>query len=432
MVDPTPNLKLDRIDANSKAWTVRMNRNFSLLDSAFGAYFSLQNLQGVWENSHVYTIGQTVVDDVTGTVWTAQVDHTSGMIGTSFEEDRNDNPGFWTVFSSPARARGAWTGPGTNYAVNDFVVSGSKYAIAIVSHTSGLSFNIDEAAGRWSVLVDLSSAGSQVLPIPGGLLDANKFVTTTPEGTGYSIYSQLDTLAKLGATDIGIALLHAASAGSALSIIGAQPSGSYQPLDGTLTNLSGITTTSFGRALLALIDAAALRSAQGLGSAALLNAGIAALNAVQLDASSKLPAVDGSALLGMNAANDGATTYLALDVALNNTGTYFNGPNTGSIGANGQVWLISVNAQANDTVGQAVIEVAIHDGTNFIVAGNGTTQGGQGLNMNLMKVVTLTGPTTFTLKARGANLTTSVLQTTGSFSSSVFNKSTSITAVRLK
>lgn len=46
-----------------------------------------------------------------------------------------------------------------------------------------------------------------------------------------------------------------------------------QPLDSDLTAIAALTTTSFGRALLALADAAALRTAAGLGTAATSNTG---------------------------------------------------------------------------------------------------------------------------------------------------------------
>ena len=42
----------------------------------------------------------------------------------------------------------------------------------------------------------------------------------------------------------------------------------YQPVDSDLTAIAALTTTTFGRALLVLADAAALRTAAGLGSAA--------------------------------------------------------------------------------------------------------------------------------------------------------------------
>jgi trimeric autotransporter adhesin len=49
---------------------------------------------------------------------------------------------------------------------------------------------------------------------------------------------------------------------------GGEGGGPYQPLDSDLTAIAGLGTTSWGRALLTLIDAAAARSTLGLGTAA--------------------------------------------------------------------------------------------------------------------------------------------------------------------
>lgn len=131
------------------------------------------------------------------------------------------------------------------------------------------------------------------------------------------------------------------------------------------------------------------------------------------------------------ATNTGATTFLGSDVALNNTATFFSGPNTGSIGANGQVWLILAVAAVRDTAGAAGIVAQIHDGTNPIVADTITTGGTsyEGV-ISLHIAVTLTGATTFTLKACDITSTNGQLLTT-SASAGVSNKSTYITAVRL-
>lgn len=58
--------------------------------------------------------------------------------------------------------------------------------------------------------------------------------------------------------------------------------------------------TAAGKALLDDADASAQRTTLGLGTAAVLNVGTGANNIVQLDGSSKLPAVDGSALTNIS------------------------------------------------------------------------------------------------------------------------------------
>ena len=74
--------------------------------------------------------------------------------------------------------------------------------------------------------------------------------------------------------------------------------------------------TTAGKALLDDADASAQRTTLGLGSAALLTAGTSANNAVQLDGSSRLPAVDGSQLTNLPAAGATAGFAVAMAIAL--------------------------------------------------------------------------------------------------------------------
>ncbi len=178
----TPNLKLTKIGADRLNWSEKMNANLSAIDAAISAYFTIDNLQGIWQNSTAYTVGQAVIDAVSAVVYVCQVDHTSANVPTTFAEDRAAHSSYWSVYSSPARARGAWTS-NTAYALNDFVVSGSYYAICIEAHTSGLDFATDLAGGKWSVLIDLS--GVTFAPDPTG--NPNKFAVTNPGGTDYDL-----------------------------------------------------------------------------------------------------------------------------------------------------------------------------------------------------------------------------------------------------
>jgi hypothetical protein len=124
-----------------------------------------------------------------------------------------------------------------------------------------------------------------------------------------------------------------------------------------------------------------------------------------------------------------ATTFLTSGVTLNNVSNFFNGPNTGSIGAAGQTWLIMANAQMQDGIGAALFEAVIFNGASNVADMLATSSSaGASLTISLSAVVTLAAATTFTLQVKDQTSTGGLLAASGSATA---NKATSITAIRL-
>ncbi len=142
------------------------------------------------------------------------------------------------------------------------------------------------------------------------------------------------------AYDAKLTYLNTASAATAAAyktLFGLVVGTDVQAFDSELEALAGLTSaadkipyftgsgtaavadfTSFGRLLVANVDAAAARTDLDLGTAATLNVGTSANQIVQLTAAAKLPAVDGSLLTGVVAS--GSIT-LAAGSGLNGGGT---------------------------------------------------------------------------------------------------------------
>lgn len=131
------------------------------------------------------------------------------------------------------------------------------------------------------------------------------------------------------------------------------------------------------------------------------------------------------------ATSGNATTFLGANVTVNNTANFFSGPNTGSIGASGQVWKISAVACLLDSAGAATWEAAIFDGSAY-VADVTFTQPAAGCTIVIPveKVISLSGATTFTLRAKDASSTNGLILTSGA-ATGVANTASSITAVRI-
>lgn len=110
-----------------------------------------------WANSTAYDVSDLVIDNLTGVMYTCGVSHTSPASPTTFAQDRVANPARWNPTANLPQQKGNWV-TGTTYVPGDFVVESQRYAVCLVGHVAG-TFNTDLAAGKWVILIDLSTLG---------------------------------------------------------------------------------------------------------------------------------------------------------------------------------------------------------------------------------------------------------------------------------
>jgi hypothetical protein len=201
-IGSTPNFALALPYGNRQNWTDLINGNLRTIDAVLATFVSVTSLQGLWANNTAYVVGNNVIDETSGVIYTAQVAHTSSAAPTTFIQERAAHSTYWTTFAVAARNRGTWA-TATAYALNDFVLAGgTQYAMCVSPNTSGATFAADLALGYWTVLVDLSAAGSLVLPVLSGAADANKVVITNTAGTAYVISSMTSLAVLLAAAGL--------------------------------------------------------------------------------------------------------------------------------------------------------------------------------------------------------------------------------------
>lgn len=149
---------------------------------------------------------------------------------------------------------------------------------------------------------------------------------------------------------------------------------------------------------------------------------------VYVNGSTKAFGLSASGILtGLTA--DSVGVFQSGNVTLTTANTWYSSVNTGAIGAAGQTWLILAKGEITLATGAIAGEIAIHDGTNFLSGGSNVGGAAGWTSVCVaMYFATLTGPTTFTLKA-AANANGALL--VGNTSYYVVPRSTWITAVRL-
>jgi uncharacterized protein (UPF0333 family) len=144
-------------------------------------------------------------------------------------------------------------------------------ALAPVDGT-GSGLDADTVDGtHLAALLTTVAAATTYQPLDGDLTAIAALATTT---YGRAFLALVDAAAGRTALGLGSSAVLDSTAFDAAGAAAAAQAAS-QPLDSDLTAIAALTTTPFGRAFLALVDAAAGRTALGLGGAATLAVGAA-------------------------------------------------------------------------------------------------------------------------------------------------------------
>jgi hypothetical protein len=296
------NIPVPKFDETT--WQGFYEQGVDIIDAAIFAFTGININQGVWDNATVYAVNDRAVDADNGTLWSCLVGHTSASSGT-FAADRTANSSYWEQVTSAAVNGGTWT-TSTAYTTNTYIEDGYRVGIVTNDYTSGASYNADVSNGDIVTLVDLTSQVSPITAISDEITTVAGIDTeiTTVAGDSADIQTLAAITAQIGAvaaidTDISTVAADTVDIGT------------------VSTNIASVITCATNIA--DIQDAANLfgNVVQGPGSSTnnyipqwdgtggdTLKAGLAvgtsANNLVQLDGSSRLPAVDGSQLTNLD------------------------------------------------------------------------------------------------------------------------------------
>jgi len=253
----SPNYNLPIPDFATKPWHLYMEQLIRTLDGLLFAMTGVTNIQGVWLNETAYVIGDGVVEAQTGLQFEALVDHTSSA-DITFEEERLAHPTYWQEMQVVPTGKGTWT-TDTDYRVNDMVLNGYIYYVCREAHHSD-DFVIDEASGKWAVVLDMTVAAEGL----GDMLKSENLA-------GMANYAT--SRANLGVA-INVNVQAYSARLSAIQVLGTTANrGFYSTANGAYAEF---VLTSFARGLLDDAAAADMRTTLELGNSATKDVGTAA------------------------------------------------------------------------------------------------------------------------------------------------------------
>lgn len=119
------------------------------------------------------------------------------------------------------------------------------------------------------------------------------------------------------------------------------------------------------------------------------------------------------------------TGTMASDTQLASQNVYYDLASTGAVGGSGQTWLVIANALINSSTTD-FFDVNIFDGSSYIAATTVSLTGGNNSQVSIHTIVSLSGTTVFTLRARDTSSANGYARSGG-----VTNTSTKISAIRL-